>query len=359
MSPSDATFAELRLAGLPGQLCLSWCQGDDLEEVARRFGADMSSGAWATPDDIEDLEEEHPGQLLQLAPLGDWVIALEPAGFQGVRPEIIGPLSSGGQAFSVSWNIELDSSVCYAADGEIKTSFNLVEVETRYGADPAVLDPVLREVGLHGGLPVETRKARSLALGEKISGRPLTPDWLHSPRFVFTITDPLPDLPVLPSYLSPRPSFLDEPEFTRILSGPAPTAAPAIARMVVSAAAGVAALQGELAEEIMALLDHGERYPGQRQALQALLAEHRDMTWQQAGRLRADATPGRADAALELEVASSATRVLMAALLPDPIEAALAAASQGKYLRLPPAEHERMEVLYKVGCRIEYDLRHS
>ncbi|MEU5859966.1 hypothetical protein ABZ815_02245 [Nonomuraea sp. NPDC047529] len=120
----------------------------------------------------------------------------------------------------------------------------------------------------------------------------------------------------------------------------------------------MAALQDDLAEEITSLLDCGERYPRQRQALQARLAEHRDTIWQQARRLRADAAPGRADAALELEVASSATRVLMAALLPDPIEAALTAASQGAYLRLPPVEHERMEVLYKVGRRIEYELRH-
>ncbi|MEV3985426.1 hypothetical protein [Nonomuraea sp. NPDC049758] len=232
-----------------------------------------------------------------------------------------------------------------------------MDIETRYGADPAVLDPVLREVGLNSGLPIEARKARSLALGERVSVRPLTPDRLHSPWFVFTITDPLPDLPVSP--FKPRPSFLDEPEFVRILTEPAPMAAPSIVQMVGSIAVGVALLQDELAEEITALLDHGERYPGRREAIQTRLAEHRDATWQQARRLRAEVPLGRAEGASELERASSATRILIAALHPDPIEAALSATSQGVNLPLPSLEHERMRILDKVGRRIEYDLRHS
>ncbi|MEV1172853.1 hypothetical protein [Nonomuraea sp. NPDC049784] len=103
------TFAPLRAAGLPGQLCLTWCRSGDLQEVARKFGSDLPSGVWAAPDEIEDLEEENPGELLQLSPMNGWVIALEPSGFQRVRPEVLGPLSAGGRALSVFWNIELDS----------------------------------------------------------------------------------------------------------------------------------------------------------------------------------------------------------------------------------------------------------
>ncbi|MEV1172854.1 hypothetical protein [Nonomuraea sp. NPDC049784] len=74
------------------------------------------------------------------------------------------------------------------------TSFDLVDIERRTGSDPAALDVVLREIGLRDGLPVQARKARTLALGEKVSGRSQTPQWLRSPQLVFTIKDPLPDL---------------------------------------------------------------------------------------------------------------------------------------------------------------------
>jgi hypothetical protein len=358
MDPSDSTLAALHAAGLPEQLCLTWCQSGDLEEVARKFGADLPSGIWATPEDIEDLEEETPGELLQLSLTDGWVIALEPSGFQGVRTEVLGPLSADGRALSIFWNVELDSSVRYAADGQIVTSFNLVDVERRTGTDPAALDEVLREVALHGGLPVRERKARALALGEKISGRPLTPHWLRSPQLVFTIKDPLPDLPVPPAYLDPRSPFLDEPEFARILARPTPDAAPAIAKMAASVAASVAALEVGLVEEILGMLEDGERFPGQRESIQAQLAEHADETWQRARKLRSGSARDKADEALELEVASHAARVLTAALLPDPLEGASAAVSQGVALRLPPLDHGRMRVLYNVVRRIEYDLRH-
>ncbi|QFY11591.1 hypothetical protein GBF35_37910 [Nonomuraea phyllanthi] len=358
MSPADMTFAQLRAAGLPGQLCLTWCQGDGLEEVARKFGADLHSGSWAASDDLEELEEEYPGQLLQLTYMDGWIIALEPSGFQGVRPEVLGPLSSGGRALSVTWNVERDSSLRYAVDGEIMTSCTLINVEQRAGVDPSALDTVLREVGLYGRLPMEECKARSLALGERISGQRMTPDWLRGSQLVFTVTDPLPDLLVPPSYLSPRASFLDEPEFARILAEPKPTAAPTIAIAAAAVAASVAALQDGLAAEIMALLDRGERHLGQREALQARLADYADATWQQARSLRAEAPLGRADGALELEVASHAARVLIAALLPDSLEAAIEATSQGKYLRLSASDHGRMQVLYNVMQRIQYDLRH-
>ncbi|MEV4289348.1 DUF6461 domain-containing protein [Nonomuraea bangladeshensis] len=357
MSPSDGTFAELRSSGLPGQLCLTWCRGDDLEEVARRFGADLPSGVWADPDDLEDLEESYHGQLLQLTSLDGWVLALEPSGFQGVRPEVLGPLSSSGRAaLSVFWNVELDSSICYAADGQIMTSFKLIDVESRTGAAPTALDAVLDEFGLHTELPIDECKARSLTLGEKVSGRPIPTGWLDSPQLVYTITDPLPDLPVPP--FGPQPSFLSEPQFAHILTGPPPVAALAIARMVASLAAGVATLRDGLTEEIMTLLDHGERRPGQRETLRAELTAHADATWQEARRLRSAAPLGRADGALEFEVAAHAARVLMATLLPDPVAAASAATSQGHHLRLPADGHARMQVLYKTMQRIEYDLRH-
>ncbi|WP_157556130.1 hypothetical protein [Herbidospora yilanensis] len=43
MHPADAKYAELMDAGLPDQLCLTWVHEPDIDEVARRFGADVAS----------------------------------------------------------------------------------------------------------------------------------------------------------------------------------------------------------------------------------------------------------------------------------------------------------------------------
>ncbi|MFC7649388.1 DUF6461 domain-containing protein [Streptosporangium lutulentum] len=221
MDPIHARYAELLDAGFPGgQVCLTWCRNSDLEEVARRFGAVPETGLWATPDELEDLEYEHGEELVELTTMGEWTIAMEPSGFQGVRSAVLEPLSVGGCAFGVFWNEELDNEVAYAVDGQIVTSFDLTDIGQRSGSDPAALDELLQQVGLHDGLPAQARKARILALGEAISGQRLTPRWLRSDQFTILVTDPLPDPLVPAALLNPRAPFLDEPEMARILANP-------------------------------------------------------------------------------------------------------------------------------------------
>ncbi|TDE51551.1 hypothetical protein E1295_18275 [Nonomuraea mesophila] len=245
MDPVDEHVAVLHEAGLPRELCLTWCQAGDLEEVARDFGADPAGGLWADPDELEELEEEYRdrGGLLQLTAMDGWVVALEPQGFEGVRNVVLTRLSRSGQALSVYWNVEMDSAVSYAVGGRVLTTFDLVNPDERTGEDPHALDHLLSRAGLTGGLPTQARKARVLALGELLSGRTLTPRWLRAPQLVFALTDPRPDALVPSSCLNPRMPFLDEPAFARILAAPSVACAPDIVRMVVAAALPVSALE--------------------------------------------------------------------------------------------------------------------
>lgn len=192
MNSADVKYAELLDAGLSTQLCLTWCQERDLDEVARRFGANVETGLWATADEIEELEGDDTAELVQLARIGDWAVAYEPDGYQGSRNVVLESLSHGGRALNIFWNVELDNSIGYAADGVIETTFDLTDLNERSGAQPSALDDVLAEMGLRQDLTERELKARFLALGERISGQPLSPEWLRSPRYVFKITDPLP-----------------------------------------------------------------------------------------------------------------------------------------------------------------------
>jgi hypothetical protein len=207
---------------------------------------------------------------------------------------------------------------------------------------------------------VQTRKARVLALSEKISGQLLTPHWLHSPQLVFVIKEPLPDPIVPPAYLNPRAPFLDEPEFARILADPSASMVPALTRMVVSIVIAVAAPKSPLVEETLRVLDHGERFPGERESLRSRLMEQAIETARQATLIRDGSTPGAADEADRLHLAGHALRVLGRALYHSPVEAARAAVNEAMCLRLSSrTDFMRLNVLSKITARIEGDLRRS
>ncbi|MGP3937796.1 DUF6461 domain-containing protein [Nonomuraea sp. KM88] len=353
----DEHFALLLKAGLPRELCLTWCQGNDLEAVAGDFGADPAGGLWADPDELEELEEEYrdQGELLQLTLADGWVVALEPQGFEGSRKEVLTRLSRSGRALSVHWNAEMDSAVAYAAGGRMLTTFDLVNPDERTGDDPHALDPLLSQIGLDGGLPTQARKARSLALGELISGRTLTPERLRAPQLVFPLTDPRPDALVPASCLNPRMPFLDEPAFARILAGPSAACAPDIVEMVVATVLPMAALEDGLAREVAA---RGEQDTARREALQTRLLERVTEARRRVGRLRHEHSPASAEEAGRLESMADATFVLAEALHDEPMTAAEAATAVAVNLSLPRADELRVRVLHNAVRHIAYDLRH-
>lgn len=355
MQSVDSKYAKLLQAGLPGHLCLTWCDERDLDEVARRFGADVETGLWADEEDIEELEEDIGGELVQLSVFGDWTLAFESEGYQGSRDVVLRSLSQGGRALNIFWNVELDSSIAYAVDGVIDTMFDIDGVEQRSGARPAALDDALAEVNLLQDLTAPERKARALALGEKITGQSLTPEWLRSPRYVFRITDPLPNSIVPFAYLHPRAFFLDEPGFRRILANPSPEIAPAVVKELVSNVIRIAAIKGPIPVKVLQILDHGERFEGERELVRSELGREAEDVRRRMLRDAPDTTEKN-----QLDLTSCALVVLQKALYPDPAEAANAASHAALQLSVPTREDfMRLVVLSRLSERIDYDLRRS
>ncbi|GAA2292721.1 hypothetical protein GCM10010149_45540 [Nonomuraea roseoviolacea subsp. roseoviolacea] len=357
MDPIDVRDVEATLAGLPMEgFCFTWCRDVGLEEVARRFGADPGTGVWAGPEELEDLEEEHHADLLQLVPAGEWTLAFEPHGFQGERDEVMEALSAGGRALSVFWRGERDNRVTYAVDGDIVTSFRLMDFSERSGSDPSALDDLLDRAGLHDGLPAWERKVRALALAETVSGWTLTPEWAHSPQFAVAITSPVPLALVPRAFLHPREPFLDEPEFARILADPSPAMAHAVITTVVSVVAAAVGLQDHpLVEQTLRLLDHGEEVPDEQEALRARL--YRDAEEMVMARRR-EPTPDRAQVE-RLEQEGHAFHAISNALSPSPVIAAHAAADEAfRIPRLSRTDVMRLLVLRNVADRIRLESLH-
>lgn len=358
MDSIDIRFAQLRAAGLPGQLCLTWCDRQNIEGIARVFGADMRSGQMVQPDEIEDLEEEYPGELLQLIPLNGWVIVLEPDGFQGIRDEVLLPLSRGGKAISIHWNVEQDSTVKYCVNGNIATAFDLTDVDTRWGQSPDALDELLERIGLRNDLSRQQVLARSLALAEVVSKQPIPDGWLVMPRFAFTITDPRPDAMVPTKYLNPRMPFLDEPEFIDLLSGPSVSSAPTIIRMIAEVILPQTALEPHLKDELTQLVDGGELRPGERDSLRDRLLDRVGNLRRSANEIRSSSASMQSEAASRLESEADATFVLAETLHAEPHVAAPAATAVAVNLTMPLEAQARMNVLRNIVVHIEYDMRH-
>ncbi|GIH23907.1 hypothetical protein Aph01nite_22170 [Acrocarpospora phusangensis] len=352
MHPADAKYAELTDGGLPDQLCLTWVQEPDIDEVARRFGADVESKQWADEDTIAELEEDYQAELIHLVTIGGWTLALAPNGYQGSRSEVMESLSAQGRAFSVYWSAAMDSAVSYAVDGVVQTEFDLAEVEQRTGADPSALDPFLAELGVSDELSLPELQARCLALGQKLSGALFPPEWLHSPRYVFKIVDPLPDAIVPPAYLDPRAPFLDEPEFARILADPSPAMAPAVNRKIATTVIAIAGIEDPIAGEVLRLLDTGERFPGERQELKDRLIRQADAAIDQAKSL------GGGPEADRVKLTANALAILHGTLWPEPAEAASAASMQVVSMKVPNRiDFMRLIVLRNVSEHIMRALR--
>ncbi|WP_344979109.1 DUF6461 domain-containing protein [Streptosporangium fragile] len=359
MDPIGVRLIEAIQAGLREEgFCFTWCRNDDLREVAHRFGADPGTGVWAGPEELEDLEEEHQEDLLQLTPAGEWTLAFEPHGFQGEREEVMETLSVGGLALSVFWRGARDNRVTYAVDGDIVTSFRLADLSERSGSDPAALDELLGQVGLHDGLSMWERKVRILALAETISGWTLTSEWVRSPQFAVAITTPVPRVLVPRAYLHPREPFLDEPEFTRILADPSPPMAPAVTRLVVSTVATAVGLQDHpLVQEAIRVLDHGESFPSERETLRARLYQAAEET-RQAMLRQHEPTPDTAEAE-RLDQVGHSLYALSNALSPSPVNAAYTVADEAfRVPRLSRTDVMRLHVLNNVARRILLDGLH-
>lgn len=360
MDSIDAKYARLTQAGLPDDLCLTWCHSDNMQEVARKFGADMETGLWASVDEIEELEvEDDLGVLIELNSLGEWVVAFEPNGTEGARKTVMESISTNGRAFSIFWNVELDSSILYAVNGRIITSFTLLDIEHRSGIDPTALNDMLAELGLHDGLPVPARKARLLALGEMISGQPITPEWLRSPKFTFQINDPIQDPLVPREYLDPRAPFLDDPEFAQILADPSARTAPNVTKMIASIVVPAVVPDDPLARDALRVLHLGEILQGERERLQRQLFEQASNESRRANLLRSESAPNVKEEAEKAQRSGHALSILARALNPHPVNAAYGAAVEAASLTLPSkTDAMRLRVLWNVAKHIESTIYH-
>lgn len=225
-------YTPLLNAGLSQSATLTWSHGHDIEHAAAAYGA-TESGDWMTLGEFRD-EYDETGEYVLLSTRHEWVVGYEPSGWQGSRPEVVEVLSASGRALGVFWNVNLDTSLTYAQQGQTLVAIDPLSPEDRTGWRPNTLDADLIDVGIINVGFSDVRSAL-LALGERLSGAPLSLQWLEGAFYAVRITDPVNQAIIPLAYLNPRAAFLDEPAFTALLSvEPGPTLAEPILAQVTA-----------------------------------------------------------------------------------------------------------------------------
>lgn len=88
--------------------------------------------------DVDDVVGEFEEDSVALE-IDGGVLVVESNNFQGSRPEVLERLSRNGKAASHFWNVNRDTSLSFARDGQVVSSREVLD-QTEFGDDPEVLE---------------------------------------------------------------------------------------------------------------------------------------------------------------------------------------------------------------------------
>jgi hypothetical protein len=173
----------------PDAMCITVATGLSPEEALVAFGADPD----AEPVALADLVDGEDSSVA-VVPLAGAVVAIEDNGWQGSRREVLRPLSAVGRAASTYWNgAHGGMAVSVAEGGRVLGVFDPAIPEHPSGDDAAVVGPLIAGLDLGAG----DRVALGMAVVERFTGVPVTPDMLEGLDRVYVIEPVLDDPPAL------------------------------------------------------------------------------------------------------------------------------------------------------------------
>lgn len=222
-----AHYAELLTSeALPSEaLCLTAVRGLSVgrspDSCRCRTAARPSTLADAGQASTNAYPDELP--LVVAGELGGWVFLMEHNGFQGSLPEVFARLSRGTVAAAVYWNVNFNSTINLARDGQV-----LGEMDFASGAEPSA-DLAVYLDGLDF-TDAETMCAEAVAFVERVTGVRIDADWASAPHQASAISPPA-------SFEFSNPASWLEVN-TPIVFAALPTAGSSVLREISTLAAG-------------------------------------------------------------------------------------------------------------------------
>ncbi|WP_188196039.1 DUF6461 domain-containing protein [Nonomuraea sp. SYSU D8015] len=326
-------------------LCLTWCDGIDVEEALLRIGGlPQTITRRDFPETVAtayDVLPHHSGSALS-GKLGQWTLIVEPNGFQGSRLPVLADLSSEGQAMSVFWNVNGDAQIAYAERRRIIAVIDPFDPEEGHG-DEGFLQHWESVAELD-----EDWRVGALRLAETIVGQRLGADWFSEPRLSAIVQAP-PDPgdtgadDERDAYMREQRALLaEDPRLASLAENATRERLRDMAAYAAELVGDRAGLPSPLVEETLAALRaQGEAAQRVRARLEDI---ERDLLAQAAAvRNSEPAQPG--SPAHRLVVESRAVRVMAAALNENPATALWEALWYAEMLQLDGPDRIRLHVL--------------
>jgi hypothetical protein len=326
-------------------LCLTWCDGHDVEEALLRVGGlsqtiarrDFSETVAAAYDALP----QYSGSALA-GKMGQWTLIVEPNGSQGSRLPVLADLSSESRAMSVFWNVNGDAQIAYAERGRIIAVIDPFDPEEGDG-DEGFLLLWERVADLD-----EDWRVGALGLAETIVGQRLGADWFSEPRLSAIVQAPQNPVDIAvdderEAYLREQRALLaEDPRLAALAESPARERLRDMLAYAAELVGNRAGLPSPLVEETLAALQaQGEEAQRVRTRLEDV---ERDLLAQAAA--MHDSGPAEPGSRVRrLVVESRAVRVMVAALNENPARALWEALWYAEMLRLDGPDRIRLNVL--------------
>jgi hypothetical protein len=187
-------YGGLLTPGLREQgLCVTYVRGIGDRELILAFGGDPATVVERTLqhfyEELGNLHHSEMPDVLGLTDVGDWILGVEPNGYQGSRSEVLTVASTVQEAISVFWNSGGDSEFNYSVGGELIVAFEPAAPEMAHGSNPQALDGFRHDLDFGAG---KDDLAAAFALAERVTGVRITSALLNGVLRCMVL-DPVPD----------------------------------------------------------------------------------------------------------------------------------------------------------------------
>ncbi|MFG1711106.1 hypothetical protein ACFLIM_48925 [Nonomuraea sp. M3C6] len=166
--------------GLAEYCCLTWVGLADIEEVARRFGADLDNVRDCTIAEARDELPTYPDlttpHMIVCGRAGDRVVVMEPLGWNA-KTEIEQISADEVEVLNLFANMNTRLSLRRAFDGRLLTVVDSGGPRFAEGENPSALDDHLGDLPLFPPHPYDERQGAFLELVFRLVGHRLDADW--------------------------------------------------------------------------------------------------------------------------------------------------------------------------------------
>ncbi len=184
MQSAADDYSWINDSALSEAACVTVIPDADRAAVLAAFGGGDDSEL--DPQSPLDVARSLNGRVIQVVQVGAAVLVIEDNGFEGTRPEVLGPLSQAsgiGTAAAFFWNVNAVTSFTAAHRGEVRFAVELLGIEDVDDEELRDVPSPLRALVVEGGSEEGDMLGAGLALVATHTSTPFAAEVLDAGRW--------------------------------------------------------------------------------------------------------------------------------------------------------------------------------